>query len=267
MFYEQLNHFIDLIEQNLDDINCSELSNGAGLNLATIQKVFPLITGVTLADYVRKRRLTLAVKDLVQSDLRILDIALKYGYTSTATFSRAFYRYHGIKPSEVKQSAQHLKYYPKLSLAKPAEIEDLNYEVIKMGALDLCGLEIISDYHHIHHDAPALFELVAKEYATLPHPDYGVLHYDYGRDDLDKYHYYVLWLPEHLPHALDFVQYHIPPLRWLKFSINSQNATDIQNISELFYQKFLPTCPYQLRPEADLEYYHDDKTDFLIPIY
>lgn len=267
MFYERLNAFIDLIEQNIDSVNYLEISNSIGLNLATVQKIFPLITGISLAEYVRKRRLTLAGKDLVQSDLRIIDIAMKYGYTSTATFSRAFYRYHGMKPSEVKRSVNYLKYYPKLSLVKPVEAEDLSYEIIQLDELKLRGLETISDHQHIHHDAPALFERIMKEYPDLPHPDYGVLHYDYGRDDLDKYHYYALWLPEHLSRHPDFVQYNIPSSRWLKFSINSQNATDIQDTSELFYQKFLPTCPYQLRPEADLEYYHDNKTDFLIPIY
>lgn len=273
MFYRQLNLFIDQLERNLDsEIDYQALAKQQNLNLATLQKVFPLITGLTIVDYVRRRRLTLAGKDLAQSDFRIIDIALKYGYTSAVAFSRAFYRFHHVMPHDVKQSVRQLNYYPRLHLAAPAPTQDLTYAIIQMDALDLRGLEIFSDYQHIRTDAPALFANIKEHYSALPHPDFGVLNYELGREVDESYHYYALWrsgedrqlTADHYP---EFVSFTVPAMRYLKFTVPSQEAIDIQAASTNFYDQFLPTCEYQLRPEPDLEYYHDGVTDLLIPIY
>ncbi len=60
------------------------------------------MAGITLAEYISKRRMSLAAVDLQGSDERILDIAEKYGYRSTTAFNRAFQSFHGIAPSSVK---------------------------------------------------------------------------------------------------------------------------------------------------------------------
>ena len=59
----------------------------------------------------------------------------------------------------------------------------------------------------------------------------------------------------------------IPKSKWLKFRINSQNAKEIQEMSHKFYEEFLPSCRYNLKELPELEYYHDDITDFLVAIY
>lgn len=268
MFYDQVNHFIDKIEASLClDIDYQDLAKGVGINFATLQKIFPLVTDISLAEYVRCRRLTLAGRDLAQSDFRIIDIAMNYGYSSAAAFSRAFYSFHGIKPSEVKRNVKHLKCYPKIVLSKPAKVKSLDYEIVQTDEMNLCGLEIVSSRQYIQDDAPRLFQLIKEQYSHFPHPNYGLLDYDSGRSDDNNYHYCALWYMDHNNTYPDFVRYHIPAMRWLKFRILSQEAVDIQKTSTQFYEEFLPTCPYRLRPEPDLEYYHDGITDFMIPIY
>ncbi len=268
MFYDHLNQFIDQLEQHLDtEIDYAKLAKSVGVNFATLQKVFPLIANISLADYVRKRRLTLAGKDLAQSDLRIIDVAEKYGYNSAAAFSRAFCHFHQVKPSEVKLRPKSLKYFPKLTFTAPEQVQDLQYEIISLPELNLRGLKIISDNTHISADAPQLFQTILRDYPDLPHPDYGVLVYGGGRDDDDNYQYYTLWQGNITGEYPEFVSYHIAPARWLKFHIDSQEADDIQNATNQFYESFLPTCKYKLRPEPDLEYYHDGVTDFLVPIF
>jgi len=64
--------------------------------------MFSAITGISLSEYIRRRRLTLAAFDIQKSDLRIIDVAIKYGYESADSFSRAFHKTHGIKPSEAR---------------------------------------------------------------------------------------------------------------------------------------------------------------------
>ena len=58
----------------------------------------------------------------------------------------------------------------------------------------------------------------------------------------------------------------IPKSKWLLFRVNSQNASEIHSISQKFYLEFLPSCKYNLRDLNELEYYHDNVTDFLVPI-
>jgi len=267
MFYARLNQLIDKVEQNLDaKINYSELAKSTGINLATLQKIFPLIAGISLSSYIRNRRLTLAGKDLAQSNLRIIDIAMKYGYTSSAAFSRAFYNFHGILPSAVKTQASQLRFYPKLIFTRPDSATELNYEIISLPALKLFGLEKLTNHAQVGIDAPQLFIQAARQYPQLPHPDFGLLDYLDGRDNDNNYRYYILWRDLADQHSAEFVDYQIPAARWLKFRVLSQDSRAIQNTTNGFYKNFLPTCDYQLRPEPDLEYYHDGITELLIPI-
>ena len=78
-FYNNLNRMILYIENNLDEeIDYQKLSKMVGVNISTLQRLFPLISGITLTEYIRKRRLTLAGKDLAQSEMKVIDVAIKY---------------------------------------------------------------------------------------------------------------------------------------------------------------------------------------------
>jgi predicted transcriptional regulator YdeE len=83
-------------------------------------------------------------------------------------------------------------------------------------------------------------------------------------DDMRKIckEYYVLYDKR----INEFEKVIIPASKWLKFRINSQNAKDIQEMSQKFYMEFLPSCKYNLKELPELEYYHDNITDFLVPI-
>lgn len=261
-FYDRLNVVIAYLEAHLDtEIDYHELARQAGTNVNTLLRIFPLLTDITLADYIRRRRLTLAGRDLAQSDFRIIDLAEKYGYTSSAAFSRAFTKFHGIKPSEVKHNSK-LHYYPKLTFTRQATDSDLEYEIVELDALLFYGIGVKTDESHIRHDAPGLFEDVRRRYSELGCPEYGMVIYNDSRCSSDNYEYWVLW-PQSAP---GLTPQTIPARRWLKFRIHSWEARDIQAMSDLFYKKFLPTCEYELTPEPELEYYHDGVTDFLIPI-
>lgn len=265
-FYQQLNHFLELADQSLGaELNIAALAEEAGLHYTTLQKVFPLLVGMTLTEYIRNRKLTLAGKDLVQTNLRVLDIAYKYGYESAEAFSRAFYKFHHFTPSDVRRHAGNLRSLARPVFAAPTPARDITYEIINLPRLELKGFGIKTDQAHINIEAPGLFRQVEREYPQLPHPDYGLLHYASGRDDERNFQYYVLWRQLALADSR-LTRQVIAASKWLKFRINSQEASDIQRETNAFYEEFLPTCTYQLRAEDDLEYYHDGVTDFLIPI-
>lgn len=261
-FYENLNKMIDYIEDNLSlTIDIKRLALMVGLNEYTLQRLFSIICNISINEYIRKRRLTLAGRDLVQNDYKIIDVAVKYGYDSPTAFSRAFTKFHGIKPSLVKLNESKLKYYPKLQFDIPKYSSELEYEIIELDKLVLYGIGVKTDSVHIKKDAPNLFINVEKNYSGLPHPDYGMVSYK-NRFNSDTYEYWVLWKNKYY----DFDEKIIPKSKWLKFKINSYNSDDIQAMIKMFYCNFLNTCKYKIREIPELEYYQDGVTHFLVPI-
>ena len=97
---------IDYTEEHLtENIDMEEAAKAAASSLFHFQRIFSMLTGFTLGDYIRMRRLSLAAQELRKSNVRIIDAALKYGYDCPESFTRAFTRFHGITPSEAKKGA------------------------------------------------------------------------------------------------------------------------------------------------------------------
>lgn len=261
-FYDNLNEMILYIEDNLDkEVDYNKLSLIVGVNTQTLQKIFSLLSGLSLGEYIRKRRLTQAGQELAQSNIKVIDVAIKYGWSSPTAFSRSFLTFHGVKPSQIKKKKSMLKYYPKLEFEVPSIKEEMEYEIEEKQELVLYGLGVKSDYSNIKNDAPNLFVTVKKEFKDLPSPLYGMVKYQ-NRDNSDSLEYWVLWEDKYL----DFEEVIIPKSKWLKFRINSAEAKDIQEMSQRFYLEFLPTGKYVVRDIPELEYYHDNVCDFLVPI-
>ena len=107
---------IDYVEANItDDIDFEKVAEQAYSSSFHFQRVFSILCGYSLGDYIRMRRLSLAGEELSKGNAKIIDIALKYGYDTPESFSRAFTRFHGISPSEAKHSGR-VKIFTPLSV-------------------------------------------------------------------------------------------------------------------------------------------------------
>jgi len=125
----KMNAALDYIEDHLlDEIDYKAVARKACCSSYNFQRMFSFITDVPLAEYIRRRRLTQAAIELQNTDARIIDVAVKYGYDSPVSFSRAFATLHGINPNEAKQSGARLKAYPKISFQISIKGEkEMNY--------------------------------------------------------------------------------------------------------------------------------------------
>ncbi len=105
---------INFIEDNLlEDITIEDVSNHIFVSSEHFQKVFFIITGFSISEYIRNRRLSLAAWELQSTNQKVIDIALKYGYDTPESFSKAFSRFHGINPSKVSADTEKLRsFYP-----------------------------------------------------------------------------------------------------------------------------------------------------------
>lgn len=108
---------IDYIEDHLtEELDYVEIAKRAYSSSFHFQRVFGILCGYTLGEYIRNRRLTRAAADLLLSDAKVIDVALQYGYDSPESFSRAFARFHGVTPSQAKRDRTALKSFSRLSV-------------------------------------------------------------------------------------------------------------------------------------------------------
>lgn len=107
---------INYIEEHItEDIDYNELAKTAYSSCYHFQRVFGIMCGITLGEYIRRRRLTLAGNELLTTNTNVTDLAYKYGYDTPESFSRAFKRFHGINPSQVKKECS-LNSFSRLSV-------------------------------------------------------------------------------------------------------------------------------------------------------
>ena len=93
-----------LEEHILEDIDFGQMSINSNYSIRYLQKIFTGICSISMSEYIRRRRLTLAGNDILLTNEKITDIAFKYGYDSLESFSRAFTNFHGINPSLARKN-------------------------------------------------------------------------------------------------------------------------------------------------------------------
>jgi len=130
---DRMNAAIEYVEANLaGDVDFAEAAAKAACSTFHFQRMFLAASGLTLGEYVRRRRLTQAASDLISGDARVIDIALKYGYESPDAFARAFRNLHGVTPTAARALGVKLTAYPRISfhiILKGGS--DMDYRIIK----------------------------------------------------------------------------------------------------------------------------------------
>lgn len=131
----QINEVIEYIETHLSEKNDYEkLAKIACCSVYNLQRIFVSITNISIAEYIRKRRMSLAASDIINSDERIIDIAAKYGYESPESFNRSFQKVYNMPPSLMRKNKPVLKTFSRLSLSM--EIEKIGRNIYMKNCID-----------------------------------------------------------------------------------------------------------------------------------
>ena len=140
---ERMNTTIEYIEKHLlEALHMPMIAKVAGTSENEIQKTFYALTGISIVEYVRRRRLTLAGFELQKREKSVLEIALEYGYTSPDSFTRAFRLMHGITPSAVRKGGCLLKSYGKITFVLTIKgVNAMNYRILKKEELRIIGFK------------------------------------------------------------------------------------------------------------------------------
>jgi len=140
---EKMNAALRYIEENLtNELDYREIARLACCSEYHFKRMFSFLAGVTLSEYIRRRRLTLAAFELKERNIKVIDIAIKYGYNSPDSFTRAFQSLHGVTPTEARSNGHLLKAYPKMTfqLAIQGGIE-MNYRIEDKAAFRIIGIK------------------------------------------------------------------------------------------------------------------------------
>lgn len=243
----RMNAAMDYIEKNLaGELSIEKAANFACCSIFHYQKMFSLATDIPLMEYIRCRRLTLAVFDLRNTDNKIIDIALKYGYESHAAFSRAFQALHGVSPTLARSKSVNLKSYPRIyfHLILRGDIA-MNYKIEHRKAFSVFGksikvqraenafIKIPEIWHGWINDGTAekiLVEAGKKQTTTIKDGAYGssdmLL---FGAVDASQYEnieYMICQMKPETPISEEFDVLNVPELDWVVFSSGAVSIED-----------------------------------------
>lgn len=132
---------IDYVEANLTEkIDYEKVAAESFSSCYHFQRVFSILCGYTLGEYIRLRRLSLAGAELASGKEKVIDIALKYGYDSPDSFAKAFQKFHGITPSQARADGKMLKSFSRLSIKISLEGgSTMNYRIEEKDEMILTG--------------------------------------------------------------------------------------------------------------------------------
>ncbi|MBP1903566.1 AraC family transcriptional regulator [Paenibacillus turicensis] len=140
---KRFNNAIEYLESHLaDTIDYEEVAKIACCSIYNFQRMFSYILDISPSEYVRRRRLTLAALELQNSDIKIIDLAMKYGYESHDAFTRAFQKIHGVTPSRARQQGVMLRSYPRISFHISIKgDQDMRYTIVDKEDFEIFGIE------------------------------------------------------------------------------------------------------------------------------
>lgn len=144
----RMNEAVGYVEDHLKSgIDSEEISKIMACPFSVFQRSFIQITGIPLSEYIRCRKLSCAAYDLQNTDDKIIDIAMRYGYESSDAFSAAFRRMHGVSPAAVRKSDVKLTFYCRISFALTIEgVYKMDYRMTKKDSFKVIGIRRTTPY-------------------------------------------------------------------------------------------------------------------------
>lgn len=278
---EKMNNVIEYIEKNLDnEINMNKIAEISCYSTTTFQRMFSIICDVSLSEYIRHRRLTLAAFELQNSNIKIVDLAAKYKYESPEAFTRAFNTLHGVSPSVARKIGTSLKAYPRISfhLTLKGDVP-MNYRIEQKDGFTVYGIEAIISTKDGSNwkDVPGFWmESVSNgmldkltQSTKLPVSDEGLNLINaidsYRTIDSDTIPYMLFAFKTEKSNVEGYTVVDVPSSTWAIFKSElhtiEETSNAITSLIKRIYTDWLPTANYSKVEDYELEltYKYKDK--------
>ena len=251
-----INNAIAYMEGHLtEEITLADIAKHVHLSAFHFQRAFSLLTDMSPAEYLRKRRLSQAGADLMSGEEKVIDVALKYGYDSPESFTKAFTRFHGVSPMQVKKGSP-VQFMNRFTVQITIEGGCImEYTIEKWEAMEL--LVHAKEFHAetSETEIPKFWDAYYANEAYRRIPGYlGVCAQQ--KTDGDEFRYGIGCKAsdvEGVPEGFEIIR--IPAYTWAVFKCVGPTPGAIQAMWERIYKEWLPTSDYELIPDYDLENY------------
>lgn len=261
---EIIGNSIQYMEDHItENITVEDVAKGVGVSSFYFQKGFAMLCGFSVSEYIRNRRLALAGNDLLVTDEKIIDIAMKYGYDSPDSFTKAFTRFHGVTPTSVRKDVVLLKSFAPLKIKISLEGGYLmDYKIVKKEAFTVIANAKTFPYEGAKEIVPQFWqEHFQSGKGAVVCGWYGInIDLEMGQENFE----YLIADPynpqKEVPEG--FVTRTIPAFDWAVFPCRGAMPNALQDVNTKIYTEWLPALKeYEFAAGYCVEYY-DDPTKY-----
>ncbi len=263
----RFNDALRFVEENLEgEIDLTRLARIACCSSFHFQRMFSYMAGVPLAEYIRRRRMTKAAFDLQNTDEKIIDMALRYGYDSPTAFNRAFRSVHGVAPSAVRRKGISLKAYQPISFKITIRGEtEMNYRIEEWETFRIVGTKLETTWNPEKREGfievPKFWKkhsqkgTIPRLLALMDGKPMGVLGVSVGDWQQEgKFEYYIaVSSTKTVPEGME--EYQVPACTWAIFECKGPMPGAIQKMQERIMTEWFPESGYQYADGPDIELY------------
>ncbi|MDQ0232696.1 AraC family transcriptional regulator [Metabacillus malikii] len=269
---ESIQKAIEYMEKNLtDEITIESIAKQANVSPFHFQRTFAVLTEITVGDYIRRRRLTLAGEELLTTDAKIIDIAYKYGYDTPEAFSKAFRRQHNVTPSEVRKNKGKLQSYNRLIIQVILKgAEPMKYSIVEKDAFQIVGVK--REFSRVAEEEnvvgiPELWEEVNQNGISdlLFQLNDGIVKGVLGvcgetSEEQKSANVFEYWVATsysgEVPEGMLSIE--IPSSKWAVFEVIGPMPAAMQNTWKRIFSEWFPSTGYEHAGTPEFELYTDE---------
>ncbi len=247
------------IEENLSgELTVGRIAEKVNISPFYFQKGFSMLCGYSVGEYIRMRRLSVAGSELVTSDNKVIDLALKYGYDSPDSFTKAFTRFHGSTPTDVRRKGALLKSFAPLHIKIILDGGNtMEYRVEEKPAFRVMGVSKMFSYETANADIPQYWDEIHVQAAVKPVEGmYGIC-FDEEMGG-NRFRYMIADdLEEGKAGEKNLETYEVPRHTWAIFPCRGAMPLSIQEVNRRIFSEWLPAGNYEIAEGYNIEYYSD----------
>lgn len=270
---QRMNSAVNYIEEHiLEEPDLDKLGRLAGCSAHHFQRIFTYIGGITLTEYIRKRRMSLAAVDLKDENSKVIDVSVKYGYDSPTAFTRAFVAVHGVTPTRARANEISLKAFPPIVFQMTVRgAQEMNYRIEKRDTIRAVGKKILMK-HTLEENClitPNFWDqctadgTIEKLAAMMNTDIYGLMGVSVCNES-DDWEYYIA-VATAKP-AGEYEELIIPKSTWAVF-YEENPVVRIQELETKIVTEWLPASGYEYADAPEIELYLNpdpEKTEYEI---
>ncbi len=261
---------IDFLEKHLTEIQSpSRVAAEVHMSEMYLQRGFQILTGYTLGEYIRNRKLYLAAIELQNSSASVIDIALKYGYETPASFHKAFSRFHGSSPTDVRKNRGKIRSFLRMKISITVQGgEVMQFRIEKKEAFKIIGFQRVFSGETSYQEIPVYWSEITEKYA--PHLMQGLppegetenwlAAHRVGElgvciDDMDngKFHYLIAGYDDGGKAPENLVRREIPAGTWAIFDCSLKT---LQDTNTAIWKEWIPaSSEYEPAGAYNIEWY------------